>query len=65
MNELFLKVGIVVCLALGGIASSVLFKLKKDNKIEEYAERLIADRTGFLIDLSPQDGFDPDDKVDE
>lgn len=60
MNELLLKIALVVSCAVAGIASSLVFKMSKDNVVEEAAEKLIEYKTGYLVDLSPGDG-DPDD----
>lgn len=62
MNPWIIKGLIVGLCTLGGMATSLIFKMKKDNPIEEYAEKIIEEQTGFLIDLSPQDDEDPDNK---
>jgi len=36
-----------------GVGSTIVFKLKQDNKIEEIAEAVIERETGIDIDLSP------------
>jgi len=36
-----------------GVSSTIVFKLKQDNKIEELAEAVIERETGIDIDLSP------------
>jgi len=43
---------IVVVLAIIGIASRFFFK-KTDNVIEELTEKVIFDKTGYDVDLSP------------
>ena len=47
-------VGIIVVAAavICGIASRFIFK-KSDNVVEEIAEKVIKDKTGYDIDLSP------------
>ena len=45
-----------------GVGSRFVFK-KSDNIIEEMAEKVIKDRTGFDIDLSP-DTKEPDISLD-
>lgn len=47
------KVLIVGGLALAGVASRFVFKMKRDNQIEEAAEWVIKQQTGKDIDLSP------------
>lgn len=61
MSDLALKVAIVLACALGGIATTVIFKMENDNPIEQLAEKIIKKHTGIKIDLSPFDGYDPDD----
>ena len=47
------KVLLVGGLALAGVASRFVLKMKRDNQIEEAAEWLIKQQTGRDIDLSP------------
>ena len=44
---------IVAALAVLGVASTKLLKMKDDNLIEETAEAGIEHATGFDVDLSP------------
>ena len=53
MKALLIKIGIVGCCALFGLASRFLFKMKPDNRVEQFSERIIKARTGLDIDLSP------------
>lgn len=48
-------VGVSVLLGMG---SRFVFK-KSDNVVEEYAEKVIKEKTGYDVDLSP-DNTDPD-----
>ena len=41
-----------VVLAIG-LASTYIFRMQKDNKIEELAEKCIEKQTGIYIDLTP------------
>lgn len=56
---LWMKVLAVVTAALIGLASRFIMKQKPDNTIEQMAEKVIKDETGYTIDLSPDaDGED-------
>lgn len=48
-----IKIVLIVGSIAVGIGSVVLFKLKKDNIIEEIAEDIIENQTGIKIDLTP------------
>ena len=48
----FIIVGIIIVVALVGATSRFLFK-KTDNIVEQVAEKIIKDKTGIVIDLSP------------
>lgn len=50
---LIAKICIVAGSVIVGIASTIIFKLKKDNPVEEIAEEVIKEKTGMSIDLSP------------
>jgi len=51
--DLLLK-GILVGAALiAGVSSTILFKMKKDNPVEQMSEKIIKDQTGMDIDLTP------------
>lgn len=50
---LIVKICIITGSIMVGLASTLIFKLKKDNPIEEVAEEIIKDETGADIDLSP------------
>ena len=62
LREIVLKLGIMLVVALVGLAGcSALNRkagLKNDNLIESCAEDMLKSRTGLDIDLSPED---PDD----
>lgn len=45
--------------AVGGVISRVIFKKKPDNFVEEFAEQVIKNQTGYNVDLSP-DNSDPE-----
>lgn len=59
MKEWILAALLAGIAAVGGIVSRVVFKKKPDNKIEEFAEKVIKDQTGVNVDLSPA-SKDPD-----
>jgi len=48
----FIYVAVIVAAISVGVASRFLFK-KTDNPIEEAAEKIIKDKTGCDVDLSP------------
>lgn len=54
MNELALKIMLLVGCAVIGVGSSLVFKMKKDNKAEQAAEQVIKKYSGIDIDLSPE-----------
>jgi hypothetical protein len=58
---LLVPVGIVVGCAALGVASRFIFK-KTDNVVEEAMEKVIENKTGWRIDLSPDT---PDTSVPE
>jgi hypothetical protein len=47
----WIVVGVV---ALGGIATTVVFKMQPDNAIEQIAEEVIKKETGLDVDLTPE-----------
>lgn len=53
-------IAIVASAVVIGVASRFIFK-KTDNIVEETAEKIIKDKTGVDVDLSP-DTKDPDGK---
>lgn len=62
------KVLLIGGLAIAGVASRFVLKMKRDNQIEEAAEHVIQRRTGFDIDLSPDNSdkeFDAEELVRE
>jgi len=59
MKEFILGAVFVALTAIGGLMSRFVFKKKPDNFIEELAEKVIKDKTGVNIDLSP-DTPDPE-----
>lgn len=50
---LLLKACIVASAIMAGVASTLFFKLKNDNTVEEVAEQVIKDETGVDVDLTP------------
>jgi hypothetical protein len=59
MKEFILSAVFIALAAIGGLASRFIFKKKPDNFVEEFAEKIIKDKTGVNIDLSPG-SKDPD-----
>ena len=56
MNYDMIVKGFMVAAALAiGAASTMLFRMKNDNAIEQIAELYIADETGANVDLSPDE----------
>jgi len=53
MGFSILNIVIIVGALVAGIGSTLYFKMKKDNPVEEIAEEVIKQKTGFDIDLSP------------
>ena len=49
------KILLVVAAALTGVATYKKFGMKKDNPVEQLAEKIIKEQTGIDIDLSPED----------
>lgn len=52
---LIAKVLLVVAAAVTGVATYKKFGMKKDNAVEQLAEKIIKEQTGIEIDLSPED----------
>ncbi len=50
---IFVKIIIIAAAAVIGIVSTVFMKMKHDNAVEEIAEYVIKDQTGYDLDLSP------------
>ena len=48
----FIYIALIVAAGIAGIASRFIFK-KTDNIVEETAEKIIKDKTGYDVDLSP------------
>ena len=57
----FVIIGVLFAVTVVGVGARFLFK-KTDNPVEEIAERIIENKTGFKVDLSP-DTPDPEDKL--
>lgn len=53
-SALIIKICFIVAVAFIGLASTYVFKFKKDNSVEELAEEVIKKETGLNIDLSPE-----------
>lgn len=53
MKEFILTAIILAGCTVGGLVSRFVFKMKPDNVIEEFAEKVIKNQTGIDIDLSP------------
>lgn len=53
--QLLLKIILVIGAAIAGIMSYRTFRMEKDNPIEQRAESIIENETGWSIDLSPED----------
>jgi hypothetical protein len=51
MSGILITLGIVAAAVVLGVGSS--YYLGDDNKVEEAAEKIIEDRTGINLDLSP------------
>ena len=49
LNAVFVGTALIV-----GLGSTLIFKMKKDNPIEQIAEEVIKEETGKDIDLSPE-----------
>lgn len=47
------KTVVLICLFVALIAYFSLFFLPRDNPIEQAAEKVIEEETGFIIDLTP------------
>lgn len=52
---LIAKIIIITGSVIIGVASTLIFKLKKDNPVEQVAEEVIKEETGVSIDLTPED----------
>ena len=52
--EFWIKILLVVAAASAGIGSKFIFKMKDDNAVEEMAEGVIKQETGYDVDLSPE-----------
>jgi len=50
---MYWSIALVVIAVSIGVSSTIIFKMKKDNKIEEIAEEIIKKETGIDVDLSP------------
>jgi hypothetical protein len=53
MSEMLTVALFVVSALVAGIGSRVAFNMKDDNPIEEAAEKVIQDKTGIDVDLTP------------
>lgn len=52
----FLIKGLVIAaVTIGGLATTVIFKMKPDNTFEQVAEDIIKNETGADVDLTPED----------
>ena len=51
--DLLVKAFIIAIAMAAGSASTLYFKMKPDNVVEQAAEAVIATQTGMDIDLSP------------
>jgi len=49
-----IKVLIVAAVTIAGVSTTVIFKMKSDNVIEQVAEEVIKEQTGTTVDLSPE-----------
>lgn len=55
MQDILAKIVIVILALMCAGGAKYALQMKNDNPVEQVAEEVIKEETGFLIDLSPQD----------